>query len=336
MSDETEIQIREIMLNALRKREPMITPGHDGAIRLFNGFYEGERNLVADLYGSTLVLFSHAENEEDSIVLSQDARDIYLEALPWIKCVVVKHHNARDKELKNGVITFGSHLDESVVEHDIKFAVDLKLNQDASFYLDTRNLRKWIMDHTAGMHVLNTFAYTGSLGVAALAGGAAGVFQIDRNRKFLDLARRSAMLNRFDLGKMKLAAVDFFVGVGQLKRSNTFYDLVILDPPFFSVTEKGMVDQAKESHRLVNKVRPLLRDGGRIVAINNSLYLEGSEYIRSLEALGQDGFVEIEEVIPVPEDITGFPDTILGKPPIDPAPFNHPTKIVVLRVKRKA
>jgi 23S rRNA (cytosine1962-C5)-methyltransferase len=335
MSDEAELQIREIMLNALSKRQAMITPDHNGALRLFNGFYEGERNLVADLYGSTLVLFSHAENEEDSIVLSQLARDIYLEAFPWIKCVVVKHHNARDRELKNGVITFGRHLDDSIVEHGIKYAVDLKLNQDASFYLDTRNLRKWIMDHSAGLDVLNTFAYTGSLGLAALAGGATQVFQLDRNRKFLDLARKSAMLNRLDLGKMKLAAVDFFVGIGQLKRSSTLYDMVILDPPFFSVTEKGMVDQAKESHRLVNKVRPLLRDGGRIVAINNSLYLEGVEYIHSLEALGQDGFIEIEEIIPVPEDITGFTDTILGKPPIDPAPFNHPTKIVVLKVKRK-
>ncbi len=335
MSDKNEDQTRELILTALSKRQALITPGRDCAIRLFNGFYEGERDLVADLYGSSLVLFSHAENEEESIVLSQLARDIYLEAIPWIKCVLVKHHNARDKDLRNGVITFGSHLDEQILEHGVKFSLDLKLNQDASFYLDTRNLRKWLIEHSNGLEVLNTFAYTGSLGVAALAGGAASVFQLDRNRKFLDLARRSAMLNRLDLGKMKLAAVDFFVGIGQLKRSRTLFDLVILDPPFFSVTEKGMVDQAKESHRLVNKVRPLLRDGGRIVAINNSLFLEGAEFMRSLEELGQGGFVTIEEIIPVPEDITGFLDTILVEPPVDPAPFNHPTKIVVLKVKRK-
>lgn len=335
MTDESENQIREIILNALSKRQAVITTDHDGAVRLFNGFYEGARDLVADLYGSTLVIFSHAENEEDSIVLSQLARDIYLESLPWIKCVIVKHHNARDKGLRSGVITFGSRLDDSIVEHGIKYAVDLKLNQDASFYLDTRNLRKWLLDHSAGQEVLNTFAYTGSLGLAALAGGASQVFQLDRNRKFLDLARKSAMLNRLDLGKMKLAPVDFFVGIGQLKRSSTLYDMVILDPPFFSVTEKGMVDQAKESHRLVNKVRPLLRDGGRIIAINNSLFLEGAEYMHSLEALGQDGFVEIDEIIPVPEDITGYTDTIVTTPPVDPAPFNHPTKIVVLKVKRK-
>lgn len=335
MSDENGIEIRELILSALDKRLPVITPEHDCAVRLFNGFYEGCRDLVADIYGSTLVLFSHAVTEEDSIVLSQEARDVYLEALPWIKCVLVKHHNAREKDLRNGVITFGGHLDEVVIEHGIQYAVDLKLNQDASFYLDTRNLRKWILKNSGGLDVLNTFAYTGSLGLAALAGGAASVFQLDRNRKFLDLARRSAMLNRLDLGKMKLASVDFFVGIGQLKRSNTLFDMVILDPPFFSVTEKGMVDQAKESHRLINKVRPLLRDGGRIVAINNSLFLEGTELMRSLEELGHDGFVTLEEIIAVPEDITGYPETIKRQPPINPAPFNHPTKMVVLKVKRK-
>ncbi|EKD89382.1 MAG: hypothetical protein ACD_34C00083G0001, partial [uncultured bacterium] len=137
MSDEIEDSIQEVIIKALSKRLPLIAPGHDCAIRLFNGFYEGERDLVADLYGSTLVLFSHAENEEDSIVLSQLARDIFLETLPLIKCVLVKHHNARDKDLRNGVVTFGSHLDDSILEHGIKYALDLKLNQDASFYLDT-------------------------------------------------------------------------------------------------------------------------------------------------------------------------------------------------------
>jgi 23S rRNA (cytosine1962-C5)-methyltransferase len=37
----------------------------------------------------------------------------------------------------------------------------------------------------------------------------------------------------------------------------------------------------------------------------------------------------------VPADITGYPETIVSNPPVDPAPFNHPTKIAVLPVHRK-
>jgi len=64
------------------------------------------------------------------------------------------------------------------------------------------------------MDVLNTFAYTGSLGVAALAGGAVHVLQVDRNGRFLELARRSAMANHLDLGRMKLRADDVFNEIG--------------------------------------------------------------------------------------------------------------------------
>jgi 23S rRNA (cytosine1962-C5)-methyltransferase len=71
------------------------------------------------------------------------------------------------------------------------------------------------------------------------------------------------------------------------------------------------------------------------VAINNALFLSGQEYMQSLEALCQDGYLEIEQMLPVPEDITGFAETIVSKPPVAPVPFNHPTKIVMMRVKRK-
>ena len=144
------------------------------------------------------------------------------------------------------------------------------------------------------------------------------------------------MRNRLDLGKMKLRAADFFNEVAQIKRQGILFDFVILDPPFFSSTSKGTVDLVKESTRLINKIRPLIKDGGWLVAINNALFLSGHDYLQSLEALCQEGYLTIEQTIPVPEDITGFPETIVGHPPTDPAPFNHPTKIVVLGVKRKA
>jgi 23S rRNA (cytosine1962-C5)-methyltransferase len=54
-----------------------------------------------------------------------------------------------------------------------------------------------------------------------------------------------------------------------------------------------------------------------------------------IEALCQSPYITFEQTIPIPPDITGFPDTILAQPPTDPAPFNHPTKIAILRLTRK-
>ena len=108
---------------------------------------------------------------------------------------------------------------------------------------------------------------------------------------------------------------------------------MIIDPPFFSTTSKGRVDQENESARLINKVRPLISDGGTLIAINNALYVSGRDYMQTLETLCRDGYLKIRELVSVPEDITGY--NRVGEPITDPSPFNHSTKIAVLDVKRK-
>ncbi|MBL6965979.1 MAG: class I SAM-dependent methyltransferase, partial [Anaerolineales bacterium] len=256
-----------------------------GSLRLFNGFYEGQPGLVADLYGRTLVLFDYGK-VGDKI---HHAADFYRERLPNLKCGIIKSRSGGGSTQKKGILAFGDAPNEKIRENGVWYALDLQMQQDASFYLDTRKLRTWLRENANEWTVLNTFAYTGSLGVAALAGGAAHAFQTDRNRKFLDLARRSAALNHFDLGKMKTQAGDFFSVVAGLKKQKRLFDCVILDPPFFSSTAKGTIDFVNESTRLINKVRPLIRDGGYLVAINNALFLSGVEYMHSLEALCVDG-----------------------------------------------
>lgn len=86
-----------------------------------------------------------------------------------------------------------------------------------------------------------------------------------------------------------------------MKREKKFFDCVIIDPPFFSTTTKGKVDQEHESARLINKVRPLINDGGYLVAINNALFVSGQEYMQTLEALCKDGYLQIREIIPLPK-----------------------------------
>jgi 23S rRNA (cytosine1962-C5)-methyltransferase len=229
-------------------------------------------------------------------------------------------------------LLFGDKLDFRVKEHGIWYAIDLTMNRDASFYLDTRNLRKWLIEKMKGKSVLNTFAYTGSLGVAAMAGGASRVVQTDRNRQFLNLAKDSHSLNGFPIHKTDFIAQDFFPTVAKLKSTKQLFDCVIIDPPFFSTTPKGKVDLENGSTRLINKVRPLINDGGTLITINNALYVSGKEYMQTLESLCKDGYLSIRELIPVPADFIGDTTT---DPITDPTPFNHSTKIAVLDVKRK-
>lgn len=209
------------------------------------------------------------------------------------------------------------------------------MNRDAGFYLDTRNLREWAKEKLRGKTVLNTFASTGSLGVAAMAGGAARVVQIDRNGKFLALAKKSCEMNGFTFSDKDFIAGDFWRQISHFKKRNERFDCVFLDPPFFAVNRECVVDMVNNSARMINKVRPLINDGGYLVAINNALYVSGAEYMRTLEGLASDGYLKIAEIVPVPKDFAGYSEECSASQITDPAPFNHSTKIAVLEIRRK-
>jgi 23S rRNA (cytosine1962-C5)-methyltransferase len=322
--------------NALAARTHLLTAPHQTALRLFNGFREGWPELVVEVYADTLVLLNHANPPQALSPTPGEIANFYRHNLPWLNCAIVKNRHTTQDELRRGIILFGDRPAREIIEHGIRYALDLTLNQDTSFYLDTRNLRQWAKDTLANQRVLNTFAYTGSLGVAAMAGGAGQVIHVDLSRTFLNLAKTSYTLNGFPIRRTDFRASDFFPTVNTLKRESALFDCIFLDPPFFSTTAKGRVDLVNESTRLINKVRPLIADGGWLVAINNALFVSGAEYIHTLEALCADGYLSLSALIPIPDDCIGYPQTIQRHLPADPAPFNHATKIAVLKVRRKA
>lgn len=321
--------------NALAFRLALFDERHEAAFRLFNGFTEGEPNLVVDLYAQTLAIHNYADQPADGADLVREAVAFFPARLPWLKAIAVKARHSRNTEERRGRLVFGEAADRKVREDGVWYAVDPLLNRDASFYLDTRNVRRWARQKLTGKSALNTFAYTGSLGVAAMAGGASRVVHLDLNRSFLNIAKTSYTLNGFSINKRDFLAGDFFPLVSRLKAAGERFDCVFLDPPIFSTTAKGVVDLAGSYTRLVNKVRPLINHDGYLVAINNALFVSGTDYLAELESLCADGYLMIEELIPVPADFIGNGNPATLAVIADPAPFNHSTKIAVLKVRRK-
>ncbi|MSQ48458.1 MAG: SAM-dependent methyltransferase [Deltaproteobacteria bacterium] len=330
-------QLCELLSRALTARAQLFEPKHETALRLFNGFSEGCLTLVIDLYARTLVLHDYAEGEDagESHAIALTVQTYLRAQLPWVQAVLLKRHRSPHLAERQGVLLFGERVDRHIREHGVRYALELQLHGEASFYLDTRNLRAWALRTLTDKTVLNTFAYTGSLGVAAVAGGARRVVHLDHNKSYLNVAKASYSLNGFPIEKANFQGEDFWTQGNLLKRAEARFDCALLDPPFFSTTSGGTVDLVNHSERVINKVRPLINDGGYLVAINNALFVSGAAYLQMLELLCADGYLSIEEFIPVPLDCTGYPLTVVSTPPVDPAPFNHPTKIVVLRVRRK-
>lgn len=323
--------ILPLLEKARASRLTEIESSHESAFRLFNGFYEGYPDLTVDIYGHTFVLQDYAQEPNPAFI--REVTNWLQSSLEWLRAGMLKTRNGATPTQKRGQLIFGDAPDKKIKEHGIWYAVDLAMNRDTSFYLDTSALRQWLIENMRGKSLLNTFAYTGSFGVAALAGGASRVVQTDKNRQFLNLAKDSYQLNDFPIQPQDFIAQDFFPAISRLKTGKQLFDCVILDPPFFSSTAKGKVDMERESVRIINKVRPLINDDGTLIAINNAVFLSGKEYIQTLEALCQDGYLQIRELIPVPDSFIGM--NRVGKPITDPSPFNHSTKIAILDVKRK-
>lgn len=322
------------VIAAAALRAPLWQDNPQGAFRLFAGFYEGFPSLVIDAYADTLLLFDYSERGDISLASLEHFTATICEQIRPFQTAFVKRRNHPDQALRRGKPLFGESHTTTIEEHSIRYRVDVTMNQDAGFYLDTRLLRAWVKANCAQKRVLNTFAYTGSLGIVAIAGGAARVVQTDRNRAFLNAAKTSYSLNGFPINKADFITGDFFRVISELK-SQALFDCVILDPPIFSQTSGGIVNTLDEYHRLVNKIRPLVAHEGHLVLINNAVFLSGSDFMITIQDMCADGYLTLKTTIPIPEDITGYAQTIQTAPPVDPAPFNHSTKIAILTVERK-
>lgn len=325
----------DVVRAAVLRRQSLLVPPHDAAVCLFNGYGEGAPGLVLELFGRSLVLTTHAvssvgEEELSALVLS------LREVLPFVRSALWKRRGD-DEELRRGKLLLGSEaeLERRISENGVRYALDLRLHQDAGFYLDTRELRAWLKSELSGKTLLNTFAYTGSLGVAAVAGGAREVVHVDKHRAFLNQAKTSYTLNGFPVARRDFVVGDFFGVSSDLRRQNRLFDCVVLDPPFFASTSGGRVDLVGDAERLLNKARPLVADGGYLVLVNNALFVSGAEHMAMIERACQDGYLAFERTVPVPDDVVGLLRDESSKLPADPAPFNHPTKIALLSVRRK-
>ena len=82
--------ITRLFEKALSPRAHLLDEKHQSALRLFNGFTEGDPDLVVDLYARTLVFNNYAEVPILGISAIREAQAFYLEKLPWVQAIVLK------------------------------------------------------------------------------------------------------------------------------------------------------------------------------------------------------------------------------------------------------
>ncbi len=154
----------------------------------------------------------------------------------------------------------------TAIEHNLKYNISLGKAQNSGLFLDMANGRKWLLENAQDKNILNLFAYTCPFSVAAIAGGAKQVVNIDISKSSLSKGRENHRLNKHPLERVKFAGVDIFKSNGRIKKYGP-YDVIISDPP---TLQFGSVNIKRDYAKIIKKIPQWLKPGGEIMLCLNS------------------------------------------------------------------
>lgn len=203
-----------------------------------------------------------------------------------------------------GQLLWGKAVDEVVVqEGELRFKVKPGRRQNAGLFLDMRPLREWLQANSRDKNVLNLFAYSCSLSVAALAGGARGVTNVDMSKPSIIWGEENHQLNGHDMSKVHSIPHNLFTSWGRIQQFGR-YELVIIDPP---TRQRGSFDVEKNYAAVLKKLPKLCAQGAEVIATLNSPFRE-ADYLIELFLQQVPGSTFIERLPVAPEFADRFPE----------------------------
>lgn len=201
-----------------------------------------------------------------------------------------------------------------VLERGAKYRIQLLEARHPGLFLDHAPLRAWLRARSGNWRVLNTFAYTGSLSVAAGLGGAAHVTTLDLSKPTIAWAEENWRANGLgtQAAQARFIAGDVFEWLPRLKREGKEFDCVILDPPSFSRGHKGSFSTAKDLVQLHSLALDLVARDGTLVTSINSANVTWARYEADVLAAARDRRATLETLwrVDLPET---FPTPLGGQ-----------------------
>jgi len=237
--------------------------GADGdARRLFHGrghCFPGLDHINVDLLPPVLLVTLYSPEALQRVQRIIDCAA----AVAGVQTVLVQHRYQAGAPAQLG----WGELPETLVvtEQGLRYQVRLGRNQNSGFFLDMAAGRQWVREHAAQRRVLNLFAYTCAFSVAALAGGADEVINLDMSNGALTQGRENHRLNGIDLARVRFLGHELFRSWGKLTKAGP-YELVIVDPPSY---QPGSFAAEKDYPRLMGRLARLLAPAGEVLLCLN-------------------------------------------------------------------
>ncbi len=260
------------------------TDDPNAAYRVVNAENDGLPGLVVDRYGDWLVL------QAQTLGIDQRKRmlaDLLSQRFAALGHPVKGVYERSDMDLrgKEGLqaavgVLWGDEPPPTVtiIEHGLRFHVDLHRGHKTGTYLDQRDNRRLLHELVRGMappadrplRVLNTFSYTGGFGIMAAQPGRTEVVNVDSSEDALALARQNFAENNLDAAGVSYVAANAFDYLREAVQAGERFDVVVLDPPKFA-HKKEQVDKAARGYKDINlSALQLIAPGGWLLTFSCS------------------------------------------------------------------
>ncbi len=309
------------------------------AYRLFHGSVEGHPGLTVDRYGELLLVQCfHSPLATQALAA---LRAFYAERLAGL-ALVYNDRSQANSRIANPLppeeidaATQPRQMHEMGVAYRI---AGRHAGQDPWLFLDLRAARRRVMHEAPGKSLLNLFAYTCGVGIAAATADARFVVNVDFAESSLSIGKESARLNALPVRPRfvkcdAFAAMRQYSGLGQAQRvrgklmppfpqlERQAFDLVFLDPPRYAKSPFGVVDLVNDYASVFKPALLCVAEGGTLICTNNVADVKRDAWLDQLQrsaAKAGRPIREMEWILPEAD----FPSSD-GQPPL---------KVALLRV----
>lgn len=249
------------------------------AQRLFHGrghAYNGLHHITVDWLPPVILITLFAKEESKQI---EALADQLIKLIPTCKSIQLQHRY----QLKGPIdVIRGDALTQlEIQEGSLKFHISLGKARNTGLFLDMRNGRNWVQLHSKNKRVLNLFSYTCGFSVAAIAGGATSVLNVDMSSATLNVGRDNHRLNNHSLKNVTFEKLNIFKSFGRLKKRGPF-DLLICDPPTF---QKGSVDIERDYPKIMRRLDQFMAPKATLILCLNAPELKPAFLIDHMQQL---------------------------------------------------
>lgn len=229
------MNLKSILKQSIDWRYQQTGNDQNQAIRLVAGISDGLEGVLVEQYGPFVLCTIY--NTE--LVKYKKELLMHLTDLLPDKSILIK---ARDRANSNDYQYLSNDLYQKDAvytchEGSAKYEIHCDPRHDYGLYLDTKAAREFTQKNSKEKNVLNLFSYTCAFGVAAMAGDASFVTNIDPSKEYLEWGRRNADLNSVVYKRYPDTTQDYLARHlrRQEKGTDSPYDFTIVDPPAFLV-----------------------------------------------------------------------------------------------------